>query len=68
MVLRHQEKRYENRKAKLRQRGIYDGLDIENQIAIPVEAKLFFLTSLFIELIDGLKTSNALVTTFDKQR
>ena len=28
------------------------GLDLEKQISTPVEAELFFLTSLFIELID----------------
>ena|SRR5436190_24292137 len=28
------------------------GLDLEKQTSIPVEAELFFLTSLFIELID----------------
>ena len=27
------------------------GLDLEKQTSIPVEAELFFLTSLFIELI-----------------
>jgi len=30
------------------------GLDVENKISSPVEAELFFLTSLFIELIEGL--------------
>jgi hypothetical protein len=29
------------------------GLDLEKQTSIPVEAELFFLTSLFIELIEG---------------
>jgi hypothetical protein len=29
-----------------------DGLDLEKQTSIPVEAELFFLTSLFIELIE----------------
>ena len=28
------------------------GLDLEKQIPTPVEAELFFLTSLFMELID----------------
>ena len=28
------------------------GLDLEKQTSLPVEAELFFLTSLFIELID----------------
>ncbi len=28
------------------------GLDLEKQTSIPVEAELFFLTSLFIELVE----------------
>ena len=37
------------------------GLDLEKQTSIPVEAELFFLTSLFIELIDwhGVLSANA---------
>jgi hypothetical protein len=31
------------------------GLDLEKQTSIPVEAELFFLTSLFIELIETEK-------------
>src|SRR6478672_4342804 len=30
----------------------YSGLDLEEEISAPLEAELFFLTSLFIELID----------------
>src|SRR5579864_8581532 len=33
-------------------RHMESGLDLEKQIPTPVEAELFFLTSLFIELID----------------
>jgi len=49
------------------------GLDLEKQIPTPVEAELFFLTSLFIELIEpdlGEETAQTcaigLVTTVNK--
>jgi hypothetical protein len=32
----------------------YSGLDLEEEISAPLEAELFFLTSLFIELIDPI--------------
>jgi hypothetical protein len=38
----------------------YSGLDLEKKSRLPVEAELFFLTSLFIELIDGVLSANAL--------
>jgi hypothetical protein len=43
------------------------GLDLEKQTSIPVEAELFFLTSLFIELIDtdfGEEKAQACVSPF----
>jgi len=33
----------------------YSGLDLEEEISAPLEAELFFLTSLFIELIESKK-------------
>jgi hypothetical protein len=46
------------------------GLDLEKQTSIPVEAELFFLTSLFIELIDtdfGEEKAQACVIAFYRQ-
>jgi len=49
-----EERSYENGKPQLPSaKRIQHGLDVEKQIlSPPVEAELFFLTSLFIELID----------------
>jgi len=43
---------YEKPKTKPAAKPIERGLDLENHISNPVEAETFFLTSLFIELIE----------------
>ena len=43
------------------------GLDLEKQIPTPVEAELFFLTSLFIELIDPASGALALGRLFERR-
>jgi hypothetical protein len=42
----------DNKPELLSGEGNYSGLELEKEISPPVEAELFFLTSLFIELID----------------
>jgi hypothetical protein len=44
--------RMDNKPKLLSGEGNYSGLDLEKEISPPVEAELFFLTSLFIERFD----------------